>query len=137
MMKKLMMMSVTLLGSLMNATMNATLLNTTLLHESKVQAQYTEVPGSDMDGYGCVGSAGYTWCESINTCIREWETPCPLTNDNSVTNDNSATTIPVDCVSWYDGCNTCSVANGAIELCTMMYCYSPLAPACLAYSQGH
>jgi len=127
MMNKLMMMSVSLLGSLMNAT----LLNTTFLNESMVQAQYTEVPGSDMDGHGCVGSAGYTWCDSIDSCVREWETPCPLSNDIS------ATTIPLDCVSWYDGCNTCSVANGVIELCTMMYCYSPQSPACLAYSQGH
>jgi len=133
MMKKLMMMSVTILVSFMNAT----LLNTTLLNESMVQSQYTGVPGSDMDIHGCLGSAGYTWCASSDTCVREWETPCPLTNNNFLTTDNSPPTIPVDCVSWYDGCNTCSVANGIIELCTMMYCYSPQSSECLAYSQGH
>jgi len=130
MMKKVMMMGLTLLGSLMNATMNSTLLNTTLLHGSMVQSQYTEVPGSDMDTHGCVGSAGYSWCDSTDSCVRTWETPCPLLTDTS-------NTIPLDCVSWYDGCNTCSVSNGSVELCTMMYCYSPQSPACLAYSLGH
>jgi len=72
MMKKLMMMSVTILVSFMNAT----LLNTTLLNESMVQSQYTGPPGSDMDINGCLGSAGYTWCEPMNKCLRPWITPC-------------------------------------------------------------
>eukprot|EP00756_Hemistasia_phaeocysticola_P012974 Hpha_TRINITY_DN15241_c2_g1::TRINITY_DN15241_c2_g1_i1::g.66264::m.66264 len=24
----------------------------------------------------CLGGAGYTWCERLNKCVREWETPC-------------------------------------------------------------
>ncbi|RXJ71527.1 hypothetical protein CS022_20800 [Veronia nyctiphanis] len=31
------------------------------------------MPGSDRDEYGCIGSAGYTWCESKNECVRSWE----------------------------------------------------------------
>jgi hypothetical protein len=34
------------------------------------------MPGSDRDGHGCIASAGYTWCEPMQQCIREWETNC-------------------------------------------------------------
>lgn len=34
-------------------------------------------PGSDGDAHGCIPSAGYTWCESRQACVRLWETPCP------------------------------------------------------------
>jgi len=34
------------------------------------------IPGNDMDTNGCIGSAGYTWCQSSQNCIRGWETPC-------------------------------------------------------------
>ena len=30
----------------------------------------------ETDEYGCIPSAGYTWCPSIQECIRVWETPC-------------------------------------------------------------
>ena len=29
--------------------------------------------GSDRDAYGCVGSAGYSWCERTKQCERPWE----------------------------------------------------------------
>ena len=35
-----------------------------------------ELLGGDKDEYGCIGSAGYTWCEAKQTCLRTWETPC-------------------------------------------------------------
>jgi hypothetical protein len=34
------------------------------------------MPGSDRDSHGCIGSAGYTWCEAKQKCLREWEEPC-------------------------------------------------------------
>jgi len=33
--------------------------------------------GGDEDEHGCIASAGYTWCESLQECIRPWETECP------------------------------------------------------------
>ena len=33
--------------------------------------------GGDKDKHGCIGSAGYVWCNSSNTCIRPWEEKCP------------------------------------------------------------
>lgn len=34
------------------------------------------MPGSDRDSHGCIGSAGYSWCESKQKCLRVWEEPC-------------------------------------------------------------
>jgi hypothetical protein len=34
------------------------------------------MPGSDRDSHGCIGSAGYTWCDTKQTCLRTWEEPC-------------------------------------------------------------
>ena len=31
--------------------------------------------------------------------------------------------IPSDCISWFDGCNTCTVRQGALHACTKMACH--------------
>ena len=33
--------------------------------------------GGDRDAHECIPSAGYTWCESKQECIKPWETNCP------------------------------------------------------------
>lgn len=35
-----------------------------------------KIVGGDADEHGCIGSAGYTWCEAKQKCLREWEEPC-------------------------------------------------------------
>ena len=32
--------------------------------------------GGDRDAHGCIGSAGYSWCEVTQKCIRSWEENC-------------------------------------------------------------
>jgi hypothetical protein len=32
--------------------------------------------GNDRDEHGCIGSAGYLWCEAKQKCLRIWEEPC-------------------------------------------------------------
>lgn len=32
--------------------------------------------GGDRDEHGCIGSAGYTWCEAKEKCLRVWEEEC-------------------------------------------------------------
>jgi hypothetical protein len=29
--------------------------------------------GGDRDAHGCIGSAGYAWCERTQQCERPWE----------------------------------------------------------------
>ncbi len=35
-----------------------------------------QLVGGDKDEHGCIGSAGYTWCEVKNKCLRTWEEEC-------------------------------------------------------------
>ena len=53
---------------------------------------------------------------------------------------NVPTTVPENCVSWFDGCNTCSANNGVLGGCTRMMCFREDTPYCLQYSNvvaGH
>ena len=34
--------------------------------------------GSDRDEHGCIGSAGYIWCDIKQKCLRVWEEDCPI-----------------------------------------------------------
>lgn len=33
--------------------------------------------GGDQDEHGCLTAAGYSWCESKQKCLRNWEEICP------------------------------------------------------------
>ena len=37
--------------------------------------------GGDKDVHGCLGSAGYSWCEKKNKCLRVWEEKCEILSD--------------------------------------------------------
>lgn len=46
--------------------------------------------------------------------------------------------IPNNCISWYDGCNTCQVRNSQLGGCTRMMCFTEDTPRCLSYlNVGH
>lgn len=34
------------------------------------------IVGGDRDSHGCIGSAGYSWCEVKQKCLRPWEETC-------------------------------------------------------------
>lgn len=36
--------------------------------------------GGDRDKHGCIGSAGYIWCEAKQKCLRQWEEACESEN---------------------------------------------------------
>lgn len=40
------------------------------------------IVGDDKDEHGCIGSAGYSWCELKQKCLRIWEEPCKETEMN-------------------------------------------------------
>lgn len=46
------------------------------LQTNKKQNQETPLLGSDRDAHGCIGSAGYSWCEAKQKCLRSWEETC-------------------------------------------------------------
>lgn len=41
-----------------------------------------QVVGNDRDAHGCIGSAGYSWCNSKAKCLRIWEESCPLPGES-------------------------------------------------------
>ena len=58
----------------------------------------------------------------------------PLISPENIERD----TVPFNCESWYDGCNTCRVSNGQIGGCTRMMCFREDSPRCLNYkTSGH
>lgn len=44
------------------------------------------IVGGDKDIYGCIGSAGYSWCEVKNKCLRVWEEKCEVSTSTEVIN---------------------------------------------------
>jgi predicted lipoprotein with Yx(FWY)xxD motif len=42
----------------------------------ETEIQCGQLVGNDSDLHGCKGSAGYTWCDAKQKCIRVWEEPC-------------------------------------------------------------
>ena len=58
------------------------------IYVSKNSPEVIEQPlvvGGDKDEYGCIGSAGYSWCEIKQKCLRPWEEKCEDTNPISTT----------------------------------------------------
>lgn len=39
-------------------------------------AKNPPIVGGDRDEHGCIGSAGYQWCENKQKCLRIWEEDC-------------------------------------------------------------
>ena len=82
--------------------------------------------GSQHDEHNCVLDGGYQWCESLNQCIRPWETNCEQIQQTH--------SIPLNCATWNDGCNTCQVnQDGSLGACTLMYCFTQNTPSCTTY----
>ena len=40
--------------------------------------------GGNRDEHGCLGSAGYSWCQAKNQCIRSWERYCTAAQGKTV-----------------------------------------------------
>ncbi len=50
-----------------------------------------DIVGGDKDIHGCIGSAGYSWCEIKNKCLRVWEEKCEIaTSTDNVVNKNDS-----------------------------------------------
>jgi len=62
--------------ALMLAPLLLALAACTAPHQTPVrEAAATAAPvvGGDRDAHGCIGSAGYQWCERSQRCERPWE----------------------------------------------------------------
>lgn len=83
-----------------------------------------QIVGGDRDEYGCIGSAGYSWCEEKQKCLRIWEENCSeeYTRKGILFSD-----AVKNCSFIYRGAMTeahsycddvySAVSNGRIDLC--------------------
>jgi hypothetical protein len=64
--------------------------------------------GKDRDEHGCIGSAGYSWCEAKQKCFRPWEESC----DNGTPN-----------VCGLENCHGLEIVCGPepAQICTEIY----------------
>jgi hypothetical protein len=51
------------------------------------------IVGGDKDVHGCIGSAGYTWCQAKQKCLRTWEEKCEITNLTKLSEENIVTAV--------------------------------------------
>merc|ERR1712070_1153568 len=78
-----------------------------------VSADFIRIPGrqpvgGQQDENGCYTSAGYSWCEPLNQCIRSWETDCDVPAPPQQNCNNTEGVMPL---VNPEGCSTCQ-ANG-------------------------
>ena len=102
------------------------------------------------DSWGnCIEEGCSEWYDGCNTCeVGDQgvdncsEQMCytndgnPHCNDNDIPDIHEIPTIPDNCLTWYDGCNTCSVSHGVLQGCTMMMCFVENDSYCEAFSVG-
>lgn len=72
----------------------------------------TPIVGGDRDVHGCIGSAGYSWCEVKNKCLRVWEEKCEATTTSQFRCKNDNDCKEISCVG----------GGFAHELCTEGKC---------------
>ncbi|MCX6786808.1 MAG: hypothetical protein NTU85_03300 [Candidatus Kaiserbacteria bacterium] len=56
------------------------------------KTQTPQLIGGQKDSHGCLGPAGYSWCEVKQKCLRVWEESCTATS-SSQTVETSETAI--------------------------------------------
>jgi len=54
--------------------------------EEKINLEEVKGPvvGGDRDEHGCIGSAGYSWCENKQKCLRSWEEECFFSTEDGI-----------------------------------------------------
>ena len=91
------------------------------------------IVGGDKDSHGCIGSAGYSWCEEKQKCLRIWEENCTTQTYEKIyctTEQKSAQVCP----EYYSA--TCGWFNSSIK-CLKYPCAETFANPCFACAQAN
>ncbi len=72
------------------------------------------IVGGDRDAHGCIPSAGYTWCDTKQKCLRQWEEPCNDTTQNATGLANPAS---VNCVDQGGSLEIRDTPQGQVGVC--------------------
>jgi len=97
----------------------------------------SQLLGADRDEHGCIPSAGYSWCEIKNKCLRIWEEECV-----DVTLGDQKVFCERDNGVWYSDDNTCEknsltkeeclAQDGVFVECASACRHNPKAEICTA-----
>ena len=80
------------------------------------QNKAPELIGGQKDEHGCLGPAGYSWCEVKQKCLRVWEEPCEATSTTQ-TSQTSNLTLPDinNAIYTIDGDTKAQFSNGQFQ----------------------
>lgn len=56
--------------------------------------------GGDKDVHGCIGSAGYSWCEVKQKCLRIWEEKCEAAKSSTPTSTSTKPSGVTEPSAW-------------------------------------
>merc|ERR1711962_301181 len=88
-------------------------------------------PGSDSDEYGCIGSAGFSWCEVLGQCVQIWVTPCQKNELELIEEVHELEPLPTMSID-HDAlppCPSCCPYCKHVE-CRMSHCLANPYPPC-------
>jgi len=103
----------------------------------------TDTQGTWMDISNCISY--FDGCNTcmvsggvIGGCTRMYcEQPTQAKCLEYISTGTTNTEIDLsNCVSYFDGCNNCTVKDGKADACTLMYCETPSQPKCTQYATG-
>jgi hypothetical protein len=78
-------------------------------------ATTTNIVGNDRDEHGCIGSAGYSWCEAKNKCARVWE-DCKINEEVKTASTTVKTTSPATTVIKTTSADTLPKTNKTLTI---------------------
>jgi hypothetical protein len=82
------------------------------------------IVGGDKDSHGCIPSAGYSWCDAKQKCIRQWEENCTAEQQLAGKYRDSHGCIVSSGYSWCDAKQKCirswkeKCTNANVHICT-------------------
>lgn len=107
--------------------------DTLMVSNEIIIGQFTIRNGSDKRGK--INIQGKFLTNYGNVADNSWkqeDIEFVLNQPNTLSNG-----IPINCETWYDGCNTCRVSNGILGACTRMMCFREDTPYCMSFNSGH
>jgi len=91
------------------------------------------IVGGDKDIHGCLGPAGYSWCEAKNKCLRVWEEKCEASADiSNLCKQKSGVYYPKEGICEVNQLSKsqCEAQNGQFNECASACRHDPKAEMC-------
>lgn len=89
-----------------------------------------------LDSLDCVNTMGPMIADAPGQCKERCQ-PNERRDVNGNCISPSQNLIPLNCATYFDGCNTCQVVNGEAQICTLMYCFQQQEPYCMNFHRNN